>query len=644
MLMLIVMLMLTVDDGDEDKEWAAPAVDASDKQSTVTKTTITDSLATTDNGEPDEYVPPEDSEPEEALPPPEVPLYLAMRDARVIEMFAVHERRWRDAPVCWHARDVHGFSTLAWAAHNGNREVLLPVLQVLRPLPSPDTIIELPNPALAAAAATTGVPGGEPVRAPSVDKPITAPAPAAGGPPSDPALEALMGILMPPTPEKPISPIALFGPLGGLNSHWLYSRALMSYRTHEGDAPLMWAVKEDHLHIVKALLGMPWVNPHVEDALGYSALLVAVRQRQLRHVRALLRCPHLYTDRPGPDGITALIYCVHRRYRDMIDELLSVTRCNPNQKDTEGWTPLTIAVRDNDMVLFHTFFDCMRTDPNVGNATGVTTLALAAYMGNTEVVRLLLAAPQRCNLNAADVLGESALMCAVRAGHVDIVKAFLELPELNWVHKDAEGLDVVARAQRSPNFVVRRIIRGRHRLLLYVSNCDWYLRALTSVKALAGVGGGACRATLLELCCLQTKSATPQADAFELAALLQSIMCYPTSVLLHACLNTQKICDKCLAVSAGLLWIGCGASRKHGMTKPQSLMLITLIFSANVCCHDVGLRDNTIADVSMLALAAKVAVFKFSDLAAPDSGNNSLLLDSLSRFVMFAAAGPFAEG
>lgn len=87
---------------------------------------------------------------------------------------------------------------------------------------------------------------------------------------------------------------------------WLYQRHLLAHRTNDFDAALMWAVKEDHLPVVKALTGIPCLDTQALDAKGVSVLVVATRQRQLNHIKALVRCPQTNTDFPDPDGFTCV--------------------------------------------------------------------------------------------------------------------------------------------------------------------------------------------------------------------------------------------------------------------------------------------------------------------------------------------------
>ena len=117
------------------------------------------------------------------------------------------------------------------------------------------------------------------------------------------------------------------------------------------------------------------------------------------------------------------------------------------------------------MVLFHLLYDCQRTDLNFGNAVGETALALAAAAGNMEVVDLLVYSQPRCNINAQDNLGRTPLMTAALYGQDPVVRLLLAQPVLDWVKCDKEGRTIVEVAKMSPSFIVRRMIRGRARLM-----------------------------------------------------------------------------------------------------------------------------------------------------------------------------------
>lgn len=149
----------------------------------------------------------------------------------------------------------------------------------------------------------------------------------------------------------------------------------------------------------------------------------------------------------------------------MIQAFVDTTRCNPNQTDPDKWTPLTIAIRDWDMALFRVFFDCPRTDLNVGNGAGETALVLACNLNNIDVVAELIASQPRCDINQQDEAGKTGLMHAINSGAHRAVKLYLEQPTLDWVRLDKEGKSVVDHATTSPSYIVRRIVRGRDRLL-----------------------------------------------------------------------------------------------------------------------------------------------------------------------------------
>lgn len=469
-----------VDDGDEDTEWAG--------KSTITKVTqATDSLASTDNGQVDEY-PDEgrtkitvESDDDEDKRPPDPLLYQVFANAQVADVIKSQESKWRDRTIPLHDRDVKGWTGLVWAAHNGCRDVLLPMLSQVRPDGTPEIRLEVQplNPD------DVKADGGAGVEEPSldlsevslgnmgVDAHKTLLTHRTHG--SGTIVSGMHSYVAPKPPKK----MYMQEPLGVLSSHWLYARSLINYRTNDGDTALMWAVKEDHIHIVKALLGQPWIDPEAVDAHGYTALLVALRQHQWHHVEALLRCPHTCTDAVGPDGISGLMYCIRNRYWDMIRLFIATSRVKVNQQDPEGWTPLTIALRDNDMELFHMFYDCKRTDLNCPNGAGDRPLGMACSVPyQMEVVDLLVHTPDRCDINAANATGKTPIMLASMSGLDEGVQLFMKQQTLDWRKTDKEGKTIVDIAKTSPSFLVCRMVRGRHKLFLYVPWGAWLLRLL----------------------------------------------------------------------------------------------------------------------------------------------------------------------
>ena len=249
--------------------------------------------------------------------------------------------------------------------------------------------------------------------------------------------------------------------------------------TEDHDTALQWAVKENHLSVVKALLGATPINTELLDAAYCTPLVVAVRQRQLHHVRHLLRCPHLFTDKPGPDGVTPLHMAIQQlpRNRRMITAMLAVTRVNTEQHDLDDMSPLHVAIRDADDVMFHELVGVPRTDLDHADPHGLTALMRCCGNGQLEYVRTLLALPQRSTLNAQDPHhGWTALMHAVHGGHYDVVLMMLRLVtvDVTLVTKDDPPLDVVGVAMLRPHFDVRRLVRGRMAAIKLMK--DWVKR------------------------------------------------------------------------------------------------------------------------------------------------------------------------
>lgn len=69
-----------------------------------------------------------------------------------------------------------------------------------------------------------------------------------------------------------------------------------------------------------------------------------------------------------------------------------------------------------------------------GTAPGQTPLMLAARKANTTVVELLLR--HGADVNAQDEIGNTALMCAIDCGNLDMVRLLIARPELNLDLKD----------------------------------------------------------------------------------------------------------------------------------------------------------------------------------------------------------------
>ena len=99
-------------------------------------------------------------------------------------------------------------------------------------------------------------------------------------------------------------------------------------------------------------------------------------------------------------------------------------------------------------------------DINAENLCGWTALMCAVYGGYTEIVLALLAI-EGINLNAVDTDGETALLVAVSDGHTEIALALLEKPGIDINTADNHGSTALSYAESRGHLAIADAIRAK---------------------------------------------------------------------------------------------------------------------------------------------------------------------------------------
>ena len=178
------------------------------------------------------------------------------------------------------------------------------------------------------------------------------------------------------------------------------------------------AVRRDDGGAISTLL-LRGFDPNVRDAQGQTGLTFALKQDSLRAVQALLQSPKLQVNGLNTHGESALMLAAIKGHTDIVKALLA----READVNKTGWTPLHYAasgVQEQQTAIVallleqHAYIDA-------GSPNGSTPLMMAAQYGTREVVKLLL--DEGADPVLKNQLGLSATDFAARAERSELVEA-----------------------------------------------------------------------------------------------------------------------------------------------------------------------------------------------------------------------------
>ena len=161
-----------------------------------------------------------------------------------------------------------------------------------------------------------------------------------------------------------------------------------------------------------------------------ACLIIAARNGHTETVRYLVGLPEV--DVNHQDGIyTALDSAVREGHPDVVQMLIDAG-ADIETKDCDGHSPLHWACRSGVLEVVKMLVEA-GAGVNVTDTDGHTCLILAADSGHTETVRYLVGLPEvdvhHCGPGTpgmSDMYNYTALHCAVREGHPDVVRVLID--------------------------------------------------------------------------------------------------------------------------------------------------------------------------------------------------------------------------
>ena len=222
---------------------------------------------------------------------------------------------------------------------------------------------------------------------------------------------------------------------------------------NNGWSPLHRAVHHGRDDVVSILLASELVDPNVRENNGWTALHRAAYEGRTDIVRLLIAAaPRVDVNAAEHSGLTALHLAVQTpdgARNSIIRDLLACDHVAPNARETNGWTALHRASHHDRTDAIDLLLASGRVDPNVRECNGWTVLHRAAYEGRTDIVRQLIAAAPRIDVNAADHSGLTALHVAVQnadAARSSIIRELLACDHGTPNARETNGWTAVHRA------------------------------------------------------------------------------------------------------------------------------------------------------------------------------------------------------
>jgi ankyrin repeat protein len=207
----------------------------------------------------------------------------------------------------------------------------------------------------------------------------------------------------------------------------------------DGWTPLMAAAQGGFEDIVKVLLSVGKANVEAKDSSERTPLILAAKDGHNNTVKVLLSVGKADVEAKDVTGQTSLMWATRHGHNDTVEVLLSVGQADVEAKDKYGVTPLMRAAQDGYIHTIEVLLNVGKADVEVKNEIGQTPLLLSAQSGTyIDVVEVILRVGQ-ADVEARDINGSTPLMLAAQGGYIDIVEMLLSIGKANVEAKDSNG-------------------------------------------------------------------------------------------------------------------------------------------------------------------------------------------------------------
>ena len=266
-------------------------------------------------------------------------------------------------------------------------------------------------------------------------------------------------------------------------------------KDYYGNTALHMACEGNRVSIVKLICQDSRCNPNMinkKNSTGTTPLMMATKEGHLDIVGILLELPSLQLGESDYVDNTALHMACEGNRDSIVKLLLQDSRCSPsivNMKNSDGITPLMRAVRLGHLNIVKSLLQHPGIELGKKNSLGRTALHWACDYNRVSIVKLLCQ-DSRCTpsvVNTKNSHGSTALMRAVHGGHLDIVKA-LDKEGTDFLTKHRHGSTLVEMARMKEHAEVWEYLIERPKVdslqVIAAHNIARYVRNRADVEAM----------------------------------------------------------------------------------------------------------------------------------------------------------------
>jgi ankyrin repeat protein len=215
-------------------------------------------------------------------------------------------------------------------------------------------------------------------------------------------------------------------------------KADVDTKGNNGATPLMSAAQKGHKDTVEVLLSIGKADVEAKDNHGWTPLMSAAQNGHKDTVEVLLSIGKADVEVKDNNGWTPLMLATQFRHKDTVEMLLSIGKAEIDAKGNNGWTPLMFAAQFGHNDTVEVLLSVGKADVDTKGNNGSTPLMSAAQKGHKDTVEVLLSIG-KADVEAKDNHGWTPLMSAAQAGHKDTVEVLLSIGKADVEAKGNNG-------------------------------------------------------------------------------------------------------------------------------------------------------------------------------------------------------------